>query len=227
MSRIGDKIKKEREKKGLTPKQVARKCGVSESFILDVESGKKIIAEKQLKQLSKVLGKNLEETMMTDLEEGQREEIKPKIKEMVQPKRKEVAPLGQWEDALSNIIKNIPIYDVGMKRIKGYKKFPIINKKVEGFNSDKLIYIEAEDQELREFRICKGDKILIYLNQQMVNNSVSLIEYDGKIRLRKVKRGDANKIQIISHEYDRKVVTRNINDVKIIGRGIRVEIDLK
>lgn len=41
MSRIGQDINKVRLKKGMTPKQLAKALGVSERYILDIESGKK------------------------------------------------------------------------------------------------------------------------------------------------------------------------------------------
>ena len=42
MSRLGDLIRTERLRSKMTPKQVARKCGVSESYLLAVEAGTKI-----------------------------------------------------------------------------------------------------------------------------------------------------------------------------------------
>ncbi|QZY54768.1 helix-turn-helix domain-containing protein [Crassaminicella profunda] len=226
MSRIGDIIREERLKKGFSPKQIGRKCGVSESFILDVESGKKIINEKLLEKLSKLLGKNLEESVT--LEPVEKEEIiqKPKLKVQAPQRRQTVTPLDQWSDALSGIIKKVPIYDITMKSSKGYKSFPIINKKVEGFSPEKLIYVEAPDDTLNGFRICREDKILIYLNQELVNNSFSLVEYEGKRQLRKIKRIEGNKIEIISYHKDKKSIVKSIRDVKIIGRGIRLEVEL-
>ena len=46
MSRLGDLIRTERLRSKMTPKQVARKCGVSESYLLAVEAGTKIIARR-------------------------------------------------------------------------------------------------------------------------------------------------------------------------------------
>ena len=37
MSRLGDLIKLERTRRGLSAKQVAKKCGVAEKYLLDVE----------------------------------------------------------------------------------------------------------------------------------------------------------------------------------------------
>lgn len=231
MSRIGKRIKEERLKKGLPLKQLRRKCGVSESFILDIESGSKIINEKLLAQISKVLGVNLEENMAlqsSNEEEIKKEAIPKKSKSFIDKattKRSEVEPLPQWEEALSNIIKKVPIYDMDMSRIKDYKHFPILDKKVEGFHPDKLIYIQLGDDSLSPYRMRKGDRCLIYLNREFVNGSFNLVEYDNKKRLRKLKKVTGNKLQLIEGTQDDKMVVKDIKEVKIIGRLIRVEID--
>ncbi|WP_053955530.1 helix-turn-helix domain-containing protein [Inediibacterium massiliense] len=223
MSRIGDQIKEERIKKGMTPKQLGKKCGVAESFIIDIETGKKIINEKQLKQIEKILGKNFEESVSFSIEE-KKEETKPIFKEKT-VHRRDVNPLDQWEDALYNIIKKVPIYNLNMDKIKEYKYFPIIDKKVEGLNPEKIIYIQVPNDDLKEFRICRGDYILIYLNSEIVNHSIGLIEYEGKKQLRKIKKIDANQIEIISLVDSKRDVV-SIKDIKVIGRGIRVEMNL-
>lgn len=214
-------------KKGMSPKQLAKKCGVAEIFILDVESGKRIVNEKLLEQISKVLGKNIEEEIIAEPSNDEKKEINKRVKvEEKIHKREMIVPLEPWEDALSNIIKKIPIFDINMQEIKGYKSFPIINKKVEQFHPDKLAYIEMADDMLMGFRICKKDKVLLYLNQELINNSFALVEYDGKRRLRKVKRVEGHKIELISYKHEVQKVIKNLKDVKIIGRGIRVEMEL-
>ena len=56
MSRLGDLIRTERIRQKLTPKQVAKKCGVSESYLLAVEAGTKIIADDQARRILKSIG---------------------------------------------------------------------------------------------------------------------------------------------------------------------------
>ncbi|AKL94768.1 transcriptional regulator XRE family [Clostridium aceticum] len=233
MSRVGDRIREERTKKGVSPKQLGKKCGVTESFILDIESGRKIVNEKLLSQISKALGSNLEESMVLEASTEDKKEKdvignKPqKLMPSTPVKRKEVEPLAQWEEALSNIIKKVPIYDMQMTAIKDYKSFPIIDKKVEGFHPDKLIYIELSDDLLTQYRMKKGDRCLIYLNQEFINGAFQLIEYDDKRYLRKLKKTEGNKVQLIEGTGDGKALVKNIKDIKILGRLIRVEIDFK
>jgi len=62
MSRVGDRIKQVRESKEISQKQLGKKIGVSESFINEVEMGKKVINEKFLEKISKILGEEIEDT---------------------------------------------------------------------------------------------------------------------------------------------------------------------
>ncbi len=227
MSRIGNKIKEERIKRGLSPKQLGKKCGVTESFILEVESGKKIINERLIEQIAKALGVNLEENII--LEPANEERIEaPKAKKIETPavKREAVEPLEQWDNALANIIKKIPIYDIQMEQVKGHKSFPIIDRKVEGVNPDKLVYIEIPDQNMSGFRMQKGDRTLVFLNNQWVDNSFFLLETEGNKMIRKVKRAEGNKIQLISNVHEPKSIIKEMKEVKILGRCMRIEIDL-
>ena len=56
MSRLGDLIRTERIRQKLTPKQVAKKCGVSESYIVAVEAGTRIIGDDQARRILKTIG---------------------------------------------------------------------------------------------------------------------------------------------------------------------------
>ena len=56
MSRLGDLIRTERVRAKLTPKQLAKKCGVAESYLVAVEKGTKIIADDQARRILKAIG---------------------------------------------------------------------------------------------------------------------------------------------------------------------------
>lgn len=53
MSRVGEKIKEISEKKGITKKALAKKLGVSENFLTEVETGRRVIPEDLLKELQR------------------------------------------------------------------------------------------------------------------------------------------------------------------------------
>ena len=64
MSRVGERIKSVREKSGLTQKALAKKLGVAEKFINEVETGRKILNEALIEKVSKVLNTDLNDISM-------------------------------------------------------------------------------------------------------------------------------------------------------------------
>lgn len=217
MSRVGKRIQDARMRTGVSAKQLAKKLGVSESFINEVESGKKIINEDLIKRVEKTLEINLDEEIFTEVTEPV-ENLKEVESSKVVNK--------QMEDAFSHILKKIPVCDLYFKEIFDYKYLPILDKRVEGFNGDKIIYIKVPDDSMRGFRIQKGDRLIVYQNQEAVNNSIVLLEVDGKRYIRQIKRLDSNKILIISHSNDLKTETKDVKSINIIGRCIKLEVEL-
>jgi transcriptional regulator with XRE-family HTH domain len=217
MSRVGKRIQDARTKTGLSSKQLAKKLGVAEGFISDVESGRRIINEDLIKRVEKALGVNLNEDIYEEVSEPVEN-----IKEINTNK----AVNKQWEDAFAHILKKIPICDINFKEIYDYKYLPITDRKVDGFNSDKVVYIKAPDDSMRGFRIEKDDKIMIFQNPEIVNNSIALVELDGKRAIRQIKRLDANKVLIISHSNDLKTETREVKSFNVVGRCVKMEIEL-
>ena len=61
MSSVGERIKAARNSKGMTQKQLAKKLGVSEGYINEVETGRKVVEEKFIERAGKVLGGDLSE----------------------------------------------------------------------------------------------------------------------------------------------------------------------
>ena len=57
MSRVGEKIKEAREKTGLTQKALAKKLGVAEKFINEVETGRRVAQESFIDRAAKVFEK--------------------------------------------------------------------------------------------------------------------------------------------------------------------------
>ena len=56
MSRLGDTIRAARVKARLSEKALGKKCGLAESYIKDVESGRRIVSDDQAQRILKVLG---------------------------------------------------------------------------------------------------------------------------------------------------------------------------
>lgn len=217
MSRVGKRIQDARSRTGISVKQLAKRLGVSESFINEVESGKRIINEDLIKRVEKTLEINLDEEIFT--------EIAAPVENFKEAESSKLVN-KQMEDAFSHILKKIPVCDIYFKEIYDYKYLPILDKKVEGYNGDRVTYIKAPDDSMRGFRIQKGDRLMIYQNQEIVNNSIVLLEMDGKRCIRQIKRLDANKVLVIAHSNDLKTETKDVKSVTVIGRCIRLEIEL-
>src|SRR3712207_8559309 len=101
MSRIGSKIREARLKSNITEKQLAKKIGVSEKFIKEVESGKKVINESVMGKISKVLGKDLNDVTMSFEAEFYEEE------KCQNTNKKTVETINDvWNDALGSVLKD-------------------------------------------------------------------------------------------------------------------------
>lgn len=85
MSRVGDKLKEVRTKSGISAKVLAKKLGVSEKYILEVESGRRVVQESFIERAGKFLKADLSEISMvvtdTALEKEEKQIKKTEIKE--------------------------------------------------------------------------------------------------------------------------------------------------
>ena len=69
MSRIGDKIKEARLKANIPQKALAKKLGVSEKYINEVEMGRKVAQESFINKASKILNVDLNDVNMIAADE--------------------------------------------------------------------------------------------------------------------------------------------------------------
>jgi len=76
MSRVGEKIKEARLKSGLTQKALAKKLGVSDKFINEVEIGKRVVQENFIERASKLLNVDFNDVSMVVTDEALMEERK-------------------------------------------------------------------------------------------------------------------------------------------------------
>ena len=204
MSRLGDLIRLERTRQGLTYKQVARKCGVSDKYLMEVEAGTRIIADDQARRILKTMGMqehteadfSLDDIAATvDLQSAipsmgkAAEPPKKTVPEKEKPVAEAGAPVAGsiWLDALSGVLKHVPIYNAVMKEV-GHRLLPITNGKIEGASPDKVYYFKAPDNELRGFRVQQGDLLLVVPAQAAVDGAIMLLQTPQGRVLRKVKR---------------------------------------
>lgn len=241
MSRLGDLIRLERTRQNMTYKQVARMCGVSDKYLQEVEAGTRIIGDDQARRILKKMGMQehteadftLDDIAATvDLQSAVPmmgkavEAAKKAVKTEDKPVETDPTVAGSiWLDALSNVLKHVPVYNAVMKEV-GHRLLPVTNGKVEGVAPDKIYYFKSPDNALRGFRVHRGDLLLIVPAQAAVDGSIMLIETpQGKI-LRMVKR--VNDYQCMLQRYDEICESdiTNYSDISFIGRAIRLEADL-
>lgn len=221
MSRVGDKIKQIRETKEVSQKQLGKKIGVSEGFINDIEMGKKVINEKFIEKISKVLGERIEDSSVSFQDAETEDERKPKLERPIQGKVKEV-----WNDAFSSVLKDVSVYKYDLDKVVGTKQMPIISNKVEGYAQDKVLFLEIENDDMLGFRICSGDIAFAHLTHEIENNAISLVDYNGQRVLRQIKKLDSNKILLISNRVSLRTDTVQHNDIQVIAKLDRVEFKL-
>lgn len=222
MSRVGEKIKEISEKKGMTKKTLAKKLGVSESFLTEVETGRKVIPEDLLKRLTKVLGEEINDISASFEEESIKEDLKERPKYNI----KEEATKDIWKEAFGDVLMKVPVYNINFTETLGSKLMPIENNRVEGYTKDKVLYLKIEDEDMVGNRIFPGDLALAVMNQELVNNSICLVEYGGERIIRQIKKLDNAKLLLISNKNNVKTTTALNNEVKIIARFLRLEISL-
>ncbi len=224
MNPIAMKIKEARLKANMSEKDLAKKCGLAPSYIIQIESGKKIINEKTAETILAVFGEKVGFDFQDAIQEAE-----PPVK-VVETKKPadfyDVEPNEQWAGALANIIKKYPILEMGTQKTVGHKELPIISKKVEGLPWDKLMFVKAIDTDLEALRICKGDVIMIHQMKEVLGKGIYLIEMDQKVVLRAVHKDTSNKLVIGKGKKDAQEVIAESSKIKILGKCIRVEFTL-
>ena len=242
MSRLGDLIRLERTRQGLTHKQVARKCGVSDKYLMDVEAGTRIIADDQARRILKAMGMTqqtesdftLDDIAATvDLQSAVPqltkavETKKPAKTEKTEEKTESDPGVAGsiWLDALSGVLKHVPVYNAVMKEV-GHRLLPITNGKIEGASPDKVFYFMAPDNDLRGFRVQRGDLLLVVPAQAAVDGAIMLLQTPQGRVLRKVKR--YNDYQAMLQKYDDAFESelKNYNELTFVGRCVRLEAEL-
>ena len=242
MSRLGDLIRTERIRQKMTPKQVAKKCGVSESYLMAVEAGTRIIADDQARRILKTIGlkqQNEAEFTLDDIAVTvDLAQVQPRMAAAAakKPERKEAELAASseeaegvagsvWLDALQSVLKRVPVMNAVMKPVS-YKLVPVENGRIEGANPDKVFYYLAPDDSMRGFRIHKGDIVLTVPAQSPVDGAVMLMNYKEHRYLRKVKILNDHQVLLQSYDWEYEAETVSISDIGFLSRCVQVTFDL-
>ncbi|AQW28174.1 XRE family transcriptional regulator [Clostridium perfringens] len=223
MSRVGERIKEAREKSGMTQKALSKKLGVAEKFVNEVETGRKIINESLISKVSKVLNTDLNDINMVVTDEELQKELKAE-KQVRQTKPAEVNEV--WNQAFGSVLKNVPIYDYSLAQVKGYKQLATASNKIDGHTANKVFYLKIENNDMTGYRIQENDLALCYSIKEIENNSICLVEFNGKRVIRQIKKLDNVKALLISNNGSMRTETANIKEIKAIAKLYRIEFDL-
>ena len=243
MSRLGDLIRLERTRQKLTYKQVARKCGVSEKYLEEVESGRRIIQDDQARRILRAMGMqqqteadftlddiaatvDLQSAAVPSIAKAAEKKLTKKEKhEGTEEESSEAVAGSIWLDALSGVLKHVPVVNAAMKEV-GHRLLPITNGKIEGANPDKVYYLMAPDNDLRGFRVMKGDLLLVVPAQAPVDGALMVLDTPyGKILRKTVAMPN---FQVMLQRFDQSCESeiKNLNAVTVVGRCVRLEAEL-
>ena len=240
MSRLGDLLMLERTRQKLTRKQVARMCGISESYLKDVEEGRRIIQDDQARRILNKLGTSqrneaefsLDEIAATvDLGTLAPQKPAPQPEKKPEPRPEPARPVSAEEqggiglDALSSVLRPVPVMNAGWIQVSR-KMVPIQDGKIEGAKPERVVYYLAPDDSMRAMRIEKGDLVLIVPQNLPEDGAIMLVEYGAHRCLRRVKLLGNSNILLQSGDRELGAESVHISDIKIVGRAVRVEITL-
>jgi transcriptional regulator with XRE-family HTH domain len=227
MTRIGEKIKLLRDQNGMTQKALAKKLGVSESFLNEIETGRKVANEGIITRISKIFGKELDDVNMYSEEQSDEKKEYSKVVSKAANKSVKKEEVNEvWNDALSSILKNVPVYKMDLKTIVSTRQLPVVSNKIEGYSQDKVFFIEIDNNDMLGFRISKGDIAFAHNTNEPAHNTICLLEYNGERVIRQIKKIDSNKMLLISNPGSVRTQTVNIRDLKVLAKFDRVEIKL-
>ena len=241
MSRLGDLIRTERIRHKMTPKQVAKKCGVSESYLVAVEAGTRIIADAQARRILKAIGLKQQTEAEFTLDDiaatVDLAQVQPKMAEVLKkkPEKKEAELAASsedegvagsvWLDALQSVLKRVPVMNAVMKPVS-YKLVPVENGRIEGANPDKVFFYLAPDDSMRGFRIHRGDIVLTVPANSPVDGAIMLLNYNEHRYLRKIKVLDDRTVMLQHYDREYEAETVPMNEIGFLSRCVRVTFEL-
>lgn len=236
MSRMGETIRASRIKYAMTEKQLAKKTGLAENFIREVESGRRIPSDDQARRLLKACG--VTESVGTEIDTANEPEVKlrPRPRPYVLPVQQEEKPEGKataenagpgdaWLDALGGVVKRVPVTDENGLVID-HVLFPVVGGKIEGGAPDKVLLFRVPDDSLSGFRVHAGDLLLTVPEKNPADDAFMLVCYGGKRKVRRIKKLEGSKLMLQSYDRELKIDTLLWGEIQILGRCVKLQRSL-
>lgn len=251
MGRIGEEIAKMRAIKGLTQRQLAKQAGVAESYIADVESGKRVMNDQLATRISKLLGGHFSVETPDAPEAAEKSTSRANTRNLgqlgsassqlaqsrvvyssgVEESIKTCADKpadGQkaWSEAFAQQLKEVPIFESTMKNRIGSRTMAVVNGKVEGQPKEKVFMLEISDNEMIGYRMQREDIVLCSEVSAHTEDGYYLIEFNQLRVIRHLKGMPGGMLQLTHHKGApiREVVPTGM--AKVLGKLLRVEIRL-
>ena len=214
----------------MTEKALGKKCGMAESVIKEIESGRRIVSDEQAQRILKLLG--ADSPVSTELDVAAEPEVKlrPRPRAYVLPLSPE-SPQQEsaaressdaWLDALGGVVKRVPVSDE-QGVVIDHVLTPIIGGKIEGGAPDKVLYYRCPDNALRGFRVYAGDLLLTVPASKAEDDRIMLICYKGQRIVRKLLRLDGNRIQMQTFDSEFRAEIAPSSEVQVLGRCVRLQ----
>ena len=229
MSRLGDSIRAARLKAKMTEKALGKKCGMAESVIKEIESGRRIVSDEQAQRILKLLGASSPVSTELDVAAEPEVKLRPRPRAYVLPLSPE-SPQQEsaaressdaWLDALGGVVKRVPVSDE-QGVVIDHVLTPIIGGKIEGGAPDKVLYYRCPDNALRGFRVYAGDLLLTVPASKPEDDRIMLIVYKGERIVRKLLRLDGSRIQMQSFDSEFHAVVVPAAEVKVVGLCVKL-----
>lgn len=230
MSRLGDSIRAARLKAKMTEKALGKKCGMAESVIKEIESGRRIVSDEQAQRILKLLGASSPVSTELDVAAEPEVKLRPRPRAYVLPLSPE-SPQQEsaaressdaWLDALGGVVKRVPVSDE-QGVVIDHVLTPIIGGKIEGGAPDKVLYYRCPDNALRGFRVYAGDLLLTVPASKAEDDRIMLICYRGQRVVRKLLRLDGNRIQMQTFDSEFRAEFAPSSEVQVLGRCVRLQ----
>ena len=227
MSRLGDTIRTARLKAKLTEKALGKKCGLAESYIRDLESGRKIVSDEQAQRILKVLGVASPVSTELDVAAEPPVKLRPKPRAYVLPVEQQAENARKaaeessdaWLDALGGVVKRVPVMAPDGLVID-HVLTPIVGGKIEGGAPDKVLYYRCPDDMLRGFRVHAGDLLLVVPAAKVEDGALMLVEHGGERTVRKLMKLDGNRIQLQAFDHEFTADVAPAAEVRVLGRCV-------
>ncbi len=223
MNRLAEKIQAARLKAKLTEKELAKKSGLSVGYIIQIESGKKIIKEEFADKILKALGEKPEQMEYVE-PTAAKEPIKKQVKQAVS--HVTVKPNDQWADALAGVIKKYPVHDCQSGKVVEYRELPILGKKIIGHHPDKIAFVRASDNQMEALRIKRNDVVTLVQTTEIQNGQIYVLEKGNQKIIRKIRKESGGRITLLKGKDNESLEIVDVKKIKVIGKCLQVEFKL-